>query len=86
MYTAVCLTVLSTASKELLADAVTRPSTNAVIVATSPMPSFTVLLESLSRWCCGSRACNAMPSRTPPNENANTMVPTTAGSKLYLLS
>ena len=33
-------------SKELLAEAVTRPRTNAVIVAIMPMPSVTVSLDS----------------------------------------
>ena len=36
-------------SKAFLADAVTRPTTNAVIVAISPTPSFTVSLDSSLR-------------------------------------
>ena len=45
-----CLTAVSTESKEFFAEAVTRPSTSAVIVATMPMPSFTVSLVASVMW------------------------------------
>ena len=49
MSMAPCFRLVSRASKELLAEAVTRPRTSAVIVAMSPTPSLTVSCDSALR-------------------------------------
>ena len=77
---AVCFTAVSTASKELLAEAVTRPRTRAVIVAMSPMPTFTVSLDSASSKCSGKAVRNHIPSRAPANVHVNTIIPTIVAS------
>jgi hypothetical protein len=47
--TAVVFTVVLMVSKELLAEAVTRPRTSAVIVEMSPMPTLIVSFDLGSR-------------------------------------
>ena len=45
----------------------------AVIVAMSPMPSFTVSFESLLRCCDGRTAVRSKPISAPPATHANTV-------------
>ena len=76
---AVCFTAVSTASKELLAEAVTRPRTRAVIVAISPTPTCTVCLDSASKGS-GKAVPHHIPSRAPANVHVNTIIPTIVAS------
>ena len=69
----------STASKELLAEAVTSPSTSAVRVAMSPMPSFIVSRDSSVRWCGGSTARRVMPATMPARVQASAITLMTVG-------
>ena len=84
MSTAVVFTAALIVSKELLADAVTRPRTSAVMVAMRPAPSLTVSLDSLLRCCSGKVIRSHIPISTPPSVHANTMVPTRVGFMVRL--
>src|SRR5262245_40136367 len=68
--TAVCLTWLVFVSKELFAEARTRPSTSAVMVPMSPIPTLTTSRDSGLRCCSGSVAPSSMPSSTPAQTHA----------------
>src|SRR5687767_10473699 len=82
MFMAACFTAALPESKELLAAAVTRPRTSAVIVAISPIPTFTVSLDSASRWSLGKVERSHMPTSTPPNTQAKTVRLATRGLTL----
>jgi len=49
MLAALCTSSLLTASNELFADEISKPSTNAAIVAIKPVVNLTTLIESSPR-------------------------------------
>src|SRR5262245_9799835 len=72
-FAASCVTSLLWASYELFAEEISRLSTSAAIVASSPIPSFTTSFESELRCCSGSTERRKSPSRAPPNTHTSTM-------------
>jgi len=66
-------------SKALLAEATSRLSTSADIVATSVIPSLTTSLESLLRCSAGNKLCIYMASTALPKISAKTIQPIAIG-------
>ena len=70
MFAALFRIALSCVSKVLFADAVTSPSSSAVIVATNPIPSRTTSWDSLLRCGAGSQLRMNVPATAHPNVTA----------------
>src|SRR5262245_21516924 len=66
--------------KALFAEATSRPSTSADMVATRPIPTFTASFDSSLKCGVGSLRRRRMPSSAPPNTQANTTNPTIQSS------
>ena len=73
MVAALFLMAVSCASNVLLAEAVTRPRSSAVIVATSPIPSRTTSCDSLLRCGAGSQLRMNVPAMALPKVQMNVM-------------
>jgi hypothetical protein len=62
-----CLIAVSFVSNELLAEAISRPMTRALKVATMPVASLMTSSVSFVTWCSGKARWMSMPPIAPVN-------------------
>src|SRR6516162_9561457 len=79
-----CSSWLPRVSKVPFADEISRPRTNAAIVAISAIPSFTTSFVSVLRCSSGNTVRKSRPISAPPKTHAKAMQPTAIGLRIYL--
>src|ERR1700729_2293469 len=86
MLAASCCISVDCVSKVVLADAISKLSTRAAIVATMPITDFTTSLESASKCSSGNLIRKMMPTVAVIQQQATTMTERTSEFNFYLRS